>query len=109
LESLISSSNPLENNLGVQYQFYNGLLDEIRLSNIARTASWIQTTFNTQNDPSSFMSFGAEEDNPTPTTFEFKFPLKSKSQHYKYDVKKTQHDKYKNKRGKDYKYKIKEE
>jgi len=98
-----------ENNPGVQYQFYDGLIDEVRISNIARTDNWIETTFNTQNNPSTFMSFGAEETNPLSPTYEFKFPLKSKFQYYKYDVKKTQHDKYRNKKGKDYKYKIKEE
>jgi hypothetical protein len=36
-------------------------IDEVRISNIARTSDWIYTEFNNQNDPSSFLSFGPEE------------------------------------------------
>jgi len=40
--------------------YYNGIIDEFRISDIARTAEWIQTQYNNQNDPSSFMSIGIE-------------------------------------------------
>jgi hypothetical protein len=34
--------------------YFNGALDEIRLSNIARTANWIQTSYNNESSPSTF-------------------------------------------------------
>jgi hypothetical protein len=38
----------------------NGTLDEIRLSNVARSADWIITEYNNQYDPNSFYSVGKE-------------------------------------------------
>jgi hypothetical protein len=40
--------------------WFQGLLDEARISNIARTDGWIQTSFNNQNDPSAFYGLGGE-------------------------------------------------
>ncbi|MFX1233111.1 MAG: DUF2341 domain-containing protein [Promethearchaeota archaeon] len=37
-----------------------GIMDEVRLSNIARSVDWIATEYNNQYDPSSFYSIGAE-------------------------------------------------
>jgi hypothetical protein len=34
--------------------------DEVRISKIARSADWIKTEFNNQNDPASFYALGAE-------------------------------------------------
>lgn len=46
--------------VGVGY--YNECeLDEFRESNVAKTANWIHTEFHNQDNPSTFMSFGAEE------------------------------------------------
>jgi len=39
----------------------NGTLDEIRLSNVARSHDWIATEYDNQNDPDSFYSIGMEE------------------------------------------------
>src|SRR5205814_3300581 len=36
----------------------NGYLDELRISNIARSAAWITTEFNNQNSPSGFVQWG---------------------------------------------------
>jgi hypothetical protein len=36
-------------------------LDEIRVSNVVRTAGWIATSYNAQNSPSTFYSVGAME------------------------------------------------
>ena len=41
--------------------FYNGVIDELRISKICRSSSWISTEYNNQNDPLSFLSFGPEE------------------------------------------------
>jgi hypothetical protein len=45
--------------------FYNGLVDEVRISKTARTATWIATEYNNQNSPSTFYAVGSEETPPT--------------------------------------------
>jgi hypothetical protein len=40
--------------------FFNGIIDEIRISNYIKNPEWISTEFNNQNDPSSFYSVGPE-------------------------------------------------
>ena len=39
---------------------YSGKLDEVRISNIIRTADWIKTEYNNQNAPQTFLTIGAE-------------------------------------------------
>jgi len=39
--------------------FFNGSLDEIRVSNVVRTAGWVTTSYNNQNSPSTFYSVGS--------------------------------------------------
>jgi hypothetical protein len=39
---------------------FNGQIDEVRVSNTVRSANWIQTEYNNQNDPESFYSIGRE-------------------------------------------------
>jgi hypothetical protein len=38
---------------------FNGIIDETRISNVARSADWIATEYYNQNGPSSFYSVGA--------------------------------------------------
>jgi len=45
---------------------WSGLIDEVRLSDVARSADWIRTCYNNQYDPSSFYTLGEEEAGPTP-------------------------------------------
>jgi hypothetical protein len=40
---------------------WDGIIDEIRISDTARSAEWIKTCYNNQNSPSSFYSVGSEE------------------------------------------------
>ncbi len=40
--------------------FWNGSLDEVRFSDVARSADWITTEFNNQNAPGTFETLGAE-------------------------------------------------
>ena len=40
---------------------FDGLITEVRVSNIARSPSWIQTSYNNHNSPSTFYSLGSEE------------------------------------------------
>jgi len=42
--------------------YFNGFIDEIRISNIARSAGWIETKYNNQSDVGSFMIFGVTEE-----------------------------------------------
>lgn len=39
----------------------DGQIDEIRISNIARSPAWIATEYSNQSAPSSFYTVGAEE------------------------------------------------
>src|SRR4029077_10286953 len=38
--------------------YLNGSIDEMRLSNVARSADWIATEYNNQNSPSTFYTLG---------------------------------------------------
>jgi len=44
--------------------YFDGIIDEVRISNVARSATWIATEYNNQNDTSSFYSLGGEENIP---------------------------------------------
>jgi len=46
------------------YHNFDGLLDEIRVSTIARSPEWVFTSYNNQHSPSNFMSIGPEETGP---------------------------------------------
>jgi hypothetical protein len=49
---------------------WDGMLDEMRISNSVRSASWIATAYNNQSSPSTFMTWATEENAPVtaPTT-----------------------------------------
>jgi len=52
--------------IGRQYKDYDGrwwdgIIDEVRVSNIDRSAEWIKTSYNNQSSPSGFYSLGTEE------------------------------------------------
>ncbi|MFX0047685.1 MAG: DUF2341 domain-containing protein, partial [Candidatus Hermodarchaeota archaeon] len=42
-------------------EVFDGLIDEVRISSIPRSAGWINTEYVNQNDPSSFYSIGSEQ------------------------------------------------
>lgn len=42
---------------------FNGTLDEVRVSNIARNAGWVTTEYNNQSNPSGFLIFDTEINN----------------------------------------------
>ena len=44
--------------------FFNGYIDEIRVSSSIENLSWISTEFNNQNNPSNFLAIGPEESGP---------------------------------------------
>jgi len=61
--------NPVTDDIG-RARFEGGtgyadaVIDELRWSKIIRSDEWIKTSFNTMNDPSSFLSIGPEESGP---------------------------------------------
>ncbi len=49
-------------------EYINGALDELRVSDIVRSADWIRASYNITSSPSDYLSFGSQEVfNPTPT------------------------------------------
>ncbi len=44
----------------LQYEL-NALLDEVRISNIARSSFWIKTEYNNQSNPKAFASVSAQQ------------------------------------------------
>lgn len=61
--SALSPAAPLQNlSIGSATGVYNfaGVIDEVRISNVARSVDWLATEFANQNAPSSFYSIGAE-------------------------------------------------
>lgn len=47
--------------------YFTGMIDEVRLSSVARSADWIATEYNNQNSPNTFYTVSAEEQNVTST------------------------------------------
>jgi hypothetical protein len=47
------------------WSYWNGTIDEVRVSNIARSPAWIQTSYNNQKDPTTFYTIGTEYKSPT--------------------------------------------
>jgi hypothetical protein len=69
---ILSSANvPLRlgcrGNSGALERFFTGGLDEVRISNVSRSADWILTSFRNQNDPMHFSTVGSEEVNQSTT------------------------------------------
>src|SRR4029077_21258933 len=54
------SSFRLGSDAGTASREWNGVIDEMRVSNIARSADWILTEYNRQNAPGTFITLGAE-------------------------------------------------
>lgn len=46
------------------FSYFNGSIDEVRVSTGVRNADWIATEYNNQNSPSTFYSISAEQTNP---------------------------------------------
>jgi hypothetical protein len=67
---------PLAIGKGVYSSWYlNGSLDEVRLSDTNRSASWVLTDYNNQEDPSTFCALGDEEELPQAPAVTDPFPL----------------------------------
>ena len=48
--------------------FFNGVIDEVRVSKSARSAAWIATEYNNQSAPSTFLSLGSQQGSGAVTT-----------------------------------------
>ena len=48
-------------------EYFDGKLDEVRISRVGRSTDWLATSYNSQNSPSTFYSVGTEETEPTAT------------------------------------------
>ena len=48
-------------NLWQTGRYWDGMIDEVRISDIARSLEWIEAEFKNQGSPSTFMSFGPEQ------------------------------------------------
>jgi len=46
---------------GGNEDYFNGLIDEARVSNMARSADWIKTEYNNQSSPASFYAIGSAQ------------------------------------------------
>ena len=61
-DTLSTSFNTNNDPLYISTNYYeiDGVIDEVRISNIARTSSWIKTCYNNMNGPDKFIEFGNE-------------------------------------------------
>ncbi|UCG69478.1 MAG: FG-GAP repeat protein, partial [Thermoplasmata archaeon] len=57
--TIYSNSNGIE--MGIGGVYFNGTIDEVRISNVVRPIDWITTQYNNQNDSSTFYTLGSEE------------------------------------------------
>ncbi|MHA2101676.1 MAG: DUF2341 domain-containing protein, partial [Candidatus Kariarchaeaceae archaeon] len=48
-------------NNGNRTRAFDGQIDEVRITNVARSEDWLLTEFNNQNDPNSFFSVGSRQ------------------------------------------------
>jgi len=44
--------------------YFKGIIDEVRVSKLARSEGWVITSYNTMNNPEAFLSVGSEERRP---------------------------------------------
>ncbi len=61
-ESVSTATNFIFGKHGTKSEsYFPGTIDEVRVSNTARSAEWIKTSHNNQNAPSNFYSLGTEQ------------------------------------------------
>jgi hypothetical protein len=62
ISSIFNNTTPLQiGRSAYAGRYFKGSLDEITISDQARSVDWILTTYNNQFDPTTFYSVGAEE------------------------------------------------
>jgi hypothetical protein len=50
--------------LNRSYRYFNGIIDDVRISIAARSADWIKTEYNNQSSPGTFYGVGGEQVRP---------------------------------------------
>lgn len=55
-------------------QYFEGLIDEVRVANVARSTDWIAAEYANQSSPSAFYSMSAEQINKTTPTITWNTP-----------------------------------
>lgn len=60
--------------VGATLYLWNGVIDELQVSTVARSANWITTTYNNQSAPGTFATLGTEVAIPQPQGWFFFFP-----------------------------------
>ncbi|RKY67947.1 MAG: hypothetical protein DRQ24_12295, partial [Candidatus Latescibacterota bacterium] len=60
----VIGTNSANLTIGGTNGFFNGSIDEVRISAVARSDGWIITGYNNQSAPATFYSIGAESDPP---------------------------------------------
>ncbi|MHA2473532.1 MAG: DUF2341 domain-containing protein, partial [Promethearchaeota archaeon] len=53
--------------------YFDGIIDEVRISHVARSADWIATEYNNQYDPNSFYSIGNANNVYVPSIYDFQY------------------------------------
>ena len=61
-KTLMATTNPVR--VSDTTRMIKGAVDELRISNVARSAAWIQACYNNQRDPTQFYTLGGEETIP---------------------------------------------
>ncbi|MHC4499571.1 MAG: DUF2341 domain-containing protein, partial [Planctomycetota bacterium] len=51
-------------------EFFKGFIDEVRISNTARSEDWIKTSYRNQSSPSTYQTLSPEENDFAPVTFQ---------------------------------------
>jgi hypothetical protein len=69
--SIAGTSDPVW--IGKGDQAFDGLIDEVRISNVIRSADWIKTEYTNQNDPDSFYSVSGANNVNVPSILDFQY------------------------------------
>jgi hypothetical protein len=54
----------VQNGVYAGYGFFDGIMDEVRLSDVNRSDAWLSTEYNNLSNPTAFRSIGSLEENP---------------------------------------------
>ena len=78
-EALFPQSNKALFGFGSAGEYDNmfaGIIDELRVSKVPRSVGWVETSYNSMNSPSTFLTVGPEESKPVniPPTVEITYP-----------------------------------
>lgn len=76
--ALANAASPTMNigsDAGVGSRFWNGVIDEVRISSVVRSADWITAEYNNQSAPATFETLGTEVSLTTVPSTQTDFPV----------------------------------